>query len=382
MEKTVFESDIDLDFSPVYDLDALNKKLEKSILKILEKNHSHPAKKQISYTKKSFNFACPYCGDSSKKMSMKRGHIYFSDMNYKCWNCGIFKPIISFMEDYEVTESYNIPEIDHLRRLSHSSNLNSYLSGNKSSSGSGGSILDLFDVENYAISRRIIMEVFGLVNVDENEKIREELIRRKQIMREEDKAIFAYEPRLDSLYIMNLTKDGSRVVGLQVKLYATEKNKKKLEGKPRFATYLYSEICKNYLHFKSLNRDISERLDMFSPMYNILRISPYKPINVFEGPMDANMMLNSIATSSAYRSIFIQNGRYFYDNSLVDETGKKMSIKMLEKGYTVFLWKKFIDDFPRYEGCKDLNDVMMKEEIDPFLLTEYFSNHKLDLFYV
>ena len=34
------------------------------------------------------NFACPYCGDSNKDSSKKRGNFYLSSNTYKCFNDG------------------------------------------------------------------------------------------------------------------------------------------------------------------------------------------------------------------------------------------------------------------------------------------------------
>ena len=59
--------------------------------------------------------ACPYCGDSMKSDSKKRGNIILQGKFqnfYKCHNCGEFKRIYSFFTDYKV--NLDLEVIDYI----------------------------------------------------------------------------------------------------------------------------------------------------------------------------------------------------------------------------------------------------------------------------
>jgi hypothetical protein len=77
------------------------------------------------------------------------------------------------------------------------------------------------------------------------------------------------------------------------------------------------------------------------------------------------------------------NVRYFFDN---DRVGKGIMEEKLGKKNTVFLWKKFIDDYNIKEFIKDFNDLVVwcynnnKSAIKE--LKNYWSNHPLDIYYV
>ena len=60
-------------------------------------------KQQIKQDVNGLVIACPYCGDSTTRLSMKRGHLMMKGKwsgFYKCFNCGRFTPIHKFMHDF------------------------------------------------------------------------------------------------------------------------------------------------------------------------------------------------------------------------------------------------------------------------------------------
>ena len=59
------------------------------------------------------NFACPYCGDSQKDSTKKRGNIYLRTSTYKCFNDGCLKwiPLSEFVSHFAQTLSLSIPNI-------------------------------------------------------------------------------------------------------------------------------------------------------------------------------------------------------------------------------------------------------------------------------
>jgi hypothetical protein len=53
---------------------------------ILNKVHSNDNKKQIKEKHDRFSMACPICGDSGVDSHLKRGHLFFNNLYYKCYN--------------------------------------------------------------------------------------------------------------------------------------------------------------------------------------------------------------------------------------------------------------------------------------------------------
>lgn len=55
----------------------------------------------VKKTSNTWNMRCPYCGDSAKNKSKKRGYLFEKSGNliYKCHNCGIGKTFNTFLKD-------------------------------------------------------------------------------------------------------------------------------------------------------------------------------------------------------------------------------------------------------------------------------------------
>ena len=70
------------------DSNVLLDEVEDSIRKILEKKFKEPNKRRVYTYPDRFNFACPYCGDSTTSSLKKRGNLYLKDMGFHCFNCG------------------------------------------------------------------------------------------------------------------------------------------------------------------------------------------------------------------------------------------------------------------------------------------------------
>ena len=118
-----------------------------------------------------------------------------------------------------------------------------------------------------------------------------------------------------------------------------------------------------------------------SPSFGILELNLSKPITVFEGPLDSFMYRNSSATCGDKNDFPLEaeNVRFFYD---YDEAGRKSSLKKLEEGKQVFLWKKFLQDanIPESTHKMDLSDVLVYAKRKGIVLpkfNEYFSNSRL-----
>ena len=113
-----------------------------------------------------------------------------------------------------------------------------------------------------------------------------------------------------------------------------------------------------------------------------------RDFSIFEGPIDAMFMTNSIGLTGVKKQIIefneIPTARYFFDN---DIEGKTRMIEKLKGGQTVFMWDKFLKDFnvpPR--KVKDLNDLVKWEFKNRTGclkdLDKYFTNNSLDIVFI
>ena len=73
-----------------------------NIQEILNKCHKNQQKLIIKKKIDRLTFACPICGDSHKNNTLKRGHLFFKDLNYKCFNDGCFSTFTKLCKDYNI----------------------------------------------------------------------------------------------------------------------------------------------------------------------------------------------------------------------------------------------------------------------------------------
>jgi len=307
------------------------------------------------------SFACPYCGDSMKNSHAKRGNFILSgkfENYFKCHNCGEFKKINKFFEDFKV--ELNLDAINYI--VDNLGDFNSY-SGAKYDMSV---FLDMEHVEKYAIDRQEFLQHFGLIEVKDS-PVWSWLTKRLQF--KQDK--FLYHPLKNYLLILNLTQSG-KILGTQKRLF---------KGYNRFESYKLSKIYDLMNKPLDINEEQLNFLDTLSMIFNICLLDFNKPITLFEGAMDAFLFKNSIANTGANKELPIDiNCRYWYDN---DETGKKKTLQHLEQKDEVFLWDKFLNEIGAPYRLKwDWNDIVIwskKEGIKLPLMDNYFSSDPLDI---
>lgn len=358
--------------------DILFEKIKLAVQSILNDKFQNDIRKRfILYPNdgKRMNFACPYCGDSQTNSNKKRGNLYLEDLNYKCYNCSKFKDVVTLLSDYNKKDDFTDAEISYLRRnsLEYNSTNNNQLSNLKNNISEMSAIMN--GLEGYAIPRQDIMSALRLKEIYDNPVIYKYLKGRKQL--DNDKIInkMAYDAWNEVLYFFNMTKSGN-VMGLQGRIQNVKR------GGQRFNTYEYSRMIKDIMKMPEVEDNIRSAVDKISIIYNIFDIDMSKDIYIFEGSIDANHYPNSIATWSASNKIYIQNGKYCFDNTTIDKAGKDATIQMLNKEHQVFLWQKMINKYPRFRFCKDLNDMMQQENFPLSEFNKFFGNSMLDLLYI
>jgi hypothetical protein len=278
-------------------------------------------------------FSCPYCGDSMESDYKKRGNIILKGKFtgfFKCFNCGVFKPVTSFLEDYKINPQLEL--INYLTSTKVDFKRPSYGSYDISV------ILNTQSIEEYAVEREELKQKFNLVEVA-GTPILPWLRGRLQFENER----FLYNYQSNYAVVLNLTKTG-KILGFQ------RRNFKK--GYEKYLTYNIQKIYKEF----GLETEIPEEIDILSQIYRIAEVDFSRTITLFEGPLDAFLYHNSVANAGLQKGFPIDIPiRYWYDD---DKEGRKKAVEKIESGNEVFLWTKFRNQIGLpWKKKWDLNDV-------------------------
>jgi hypothetical protein len=356
--------------------DTFKHKVENLLNNILIEAHGPGPKSKIKKMHNRLNFACPYCGDSSTDNLKKRGNLFWDSLYYHCYNygCNTHKSVHEFIKDYApdgLNSSERIAVVDYIRNNTHK-NSKQVLKH------------EIFEkIYKLAIPIETFTSRTGAGTIKKNSEIFEYL-KDRLLIRSSDQFLYGH----GKLYVLNLTNDGKRIIGFQIR------NLKRASAK-----YLTYNIEKLYRFCGlELKDDEIEKLNEVSTLFGIMNIDFTKPVTTFEGPIDSKFIGNSIALCTVGRNVEqfddIPTVRYFFDN---DKSGKDAMRSLLKAGKEVFLWSKFMKDFnlDQYkiedsEGhkkdIKDLNDLIIvcyKYKLDAYkYINKYFSSNSLDYLYV
>lgn len=338
--------------------DEMIDKLQNILIKNFPNN---PQKQKIKRYPDRLNFAAPCCGDSRKDNSKKRGNIILTgpfQMTYKCHNCGTCMPVYKFFKIFG--EKLSLDSIDYISAHKPDSSVNIT---------TDSSINYLYDndlIEKLSLDREYFKTAYSLEECDIPNAGHFYLINRKQY----DFKHFLYQPKYKLLFLLNLTPSG-KIFGLQ--LAHLDKSYKG----PKYKTYKLSRIWTELLRQP---KEIPEEIDFLSMLFNVLTINYNSPVTIVEGPMDAFLIKNCIATCGAGKRIkFDFEYRYLFDD---DKTGRQHAIEKLNEGFEVFMWDRFKTDLGLPPKQKwDMNDVVKycsDNNIKIPRLDRYFSNDSLD----
>lgn len=331
-------------------------------------------KQQIREDVSGLNFSCPYCGDSLYNHSKKRGHLILKDSKwvgyYKCFNCNKFTTIPKFFKDFKRDLS-----LDGIMYVNDHIEVSKTALKGKSSEITADVFQRSIALE-YGIPKQQLKEILRLYDIDRSQIVYpafQYLTNRNQW----DFSKFMYEPKSQNILILNLVDD--KVIGMQTRSINPNTPKDR-----RFMTFTLDKIYKRIL--RNTTVDIPEKLNTLSTIFNIFSINIYSPIIVTEGPMDAFLLPNAIASSGANKNLPIELPFYYlYD---ADGTGIKHSIEKLKQKQKVFLWGKFKKDYNLPGKDKwDVNDIVnyLKEKNGHYVKINwynYFSDNILDMIFI
>lgn len=358
-----------------------------NIQEILLKNHKNPVKHKIITRSDRLSFACPICGDSNKNPYLKRGHLFFNNLYYKCYNEDCRSNFTKLCKTNNII-------IDPTKRMEIINYIDlNFHTFNKSNDDWMVKNLDLL------INFEHLQEWFDsgegpLINFKRpgfGSSVYTYLLNRgftHDIITSQFYEGIKVIGSLKIPYIVFLNTFNGRVVGMQ------ERNLK--SGKDRrFKIWTFSELYKS-IYEKQLDEIDTISYNKLSYLFNIFNVNYDKPINIFEGYIDSLFMPNSIGSVGADTdySILTNNEvdvRLFFDN---DNKGKRKSLYWLKRGFTVFLWEKLINDLAQTQldpftwklwfnhNIKDLNDLVLKLNIHYKQLEKYFSTSLFDTIYI
>jgi hypothetical protein len=377
-------------------MNSSDTKLSDFIVQVLKRRFpSISAKHEINDgDAEKLNFACPYCGDSDRDHSKKRGNIYLKTDTFKCFNDGCLKwvPLDRFVSNFALKYSLEIPSINKSKeiktvdsRVTRRGFLIEYLMNPKVKSG----LLDF----NKIISRFFLLPC---KDADPDSPIWKYVSSRNLNLLPTFDLTCYYDSRMDKIYIFNLDIRSGKVLGLSIRRIDDS------YSGPKYSIRNYSEFKKSRL-VGNLEDDVIDKIDAINNYFNILNINFSKPIIVLEGQFDAMFLDNALATTGVTKSKTIlgtlvtpKTGLILFDN---DNAGKTESIKLLNQGYRVFLWNKIISELRKsypnlrkeINKIKDINNLFnFYKEIDPDLdydsfnskIKDNFSNSPYDLLMV
>lgn len=356
----------------------LNENILELVLQILDENHSVKEKKIPNVKTNQIEMTCPVCGDSKKNHSKKRGILYLDSFKYYCWNgdcTAKYWSIFKFLNFFNKKIS-NIEQIIHISDIVKNSKLQRTHTKLVDSS-------EYFEyLYNNSVTHFELKKFYGLQDIDTC-KWGKEFLKSRALIRFRENFLFKTNKFGNrEVWVLNKIDENNTIVGLQIK---------NIDFSVKYTT-------KN---FQTLNEEMGktlsntdpyflEKCNNFSTIFNIFNVDIENTLTVFEGPIDAMFLKNSIATAGAskLKDFFddLDNVRFFFDN---DKTGKTNSISKIKNGKRSFMWKKFFtENNYNKTDIKDLNDLVLyvvnnielKESLKK--INDNFSSSKYDIYHV
>ena len=367
--------------------ESLKSKIRSLVKQVVTTQHTDPNKRMLKEMPGRLSLACPYCGDSHDDTYKKRGSIYWDSLQYHCFNCSQHGDVYSLLKDHHIgfqDREDSIKVIDFIQEHKITASTVEVLEH------------DVFKkIYDLAPSRDELKATFGFKDIEAGDPGYFYLRGRMLSHKLEN---FMYSPKDRRMVVLNLAPNG-KVIGFQTRALSKHKS----------ARYLTYDIEKIYQEMKKdLGVSIDELISLkkISTLFGVLLVDLQRQVTMFEGPIDAMFMQNSIGLATAGRSTDefdeIPTIRYMFDN---DVTGKKKMMEKLRRGKEIFMWTKFLDDTKldlRYDKWlesidknnrdkypKELGDLNDLVRVAYYLkdncikdLSKYFSNSKLDAFYL
>lgn len=339
---------------------------------------------------KKINFACPICGDSEKKATKKRGNIFFKSNTYKCFNDGCMafmklrKFISLFARKYNLTTDLLVfDEPIQIKNVNSSNTLIRFLLSDKDD------IINITDIINR----------FNLIRSDELPETSQvyQYLNKRCITHTEDYGDLIYTDTMDNkFYIFNLDLKSGKVLGFAIR-------KLDPDAAQKYIIRPYNEVLQA-LNITGIDNNTIDDCNELGNYFSILNVDYSRPMTIAEGQLDSMFVHNCFSTTGVSKAMTIldslglrKNIRILFDK---DKAGKKEMMKLIEMGYSVFLWNNLIVDMRKkfktpidyaiLRNIKDINDLYIffnsrqTIDLDAFnaMLDKYFSTSIYDIAFI
>lgn len=286
-----------------------------------------PHLEKFSKKNRTYNFRCPYCGDSKKNKNKTRGYLFKvkNDYVFKCHNCGIGRTFTNFLKD----------QSSHLHDRYVMERYKEGLTGKKTQTANPE-----FNFVAPVFKSSIVSDLTPVSELNSTHPARKYLEQRKI----EDLNYFYYCPKFkdwtnkQKKVFNNLRQDSARII---IPLRDKDGTMFGFQGRS--------------LSPKSKLRYITVMLDESKPkIFGLDKINTEELVYVTEGPFDSTFLRNSIAmcgsdvdlSSFNYRFVFV------FDNEPRSREIVSKITKTIEQGHKVVIFSKTIIQ-------KDLNDMAL-----------------------
>ena len=364
--------------------------LKSLVQSILDSNFKIVEKRRINEFHDRIQFACPYCGDSHRSKTAKRGNVWWNKLMFICFNCGKKTNLDKLTKDFNIRidPDHKMQMIDHLNSVvSYKDVEDDFLDTEFDK------LINMTDLESiFNNGEQIITDFKPIVN---NSLVHQYLVGRgisnKMYHNIYEGKYWINSDRWDSIMII-LNRKGPKILGAQIR------NLK--DGKRRLFKIYNFETLYKWVHNVEEIEDIDvNQLVVYNKLsyyFNILNVDFDNRITIFEGYLDSLFYPNSIGVVGVNTDMrFLESNnldlQYFFDN---DQAGFDKTEEKLKIGYPVFLWKKLFQDIVdkkksddpykllyRINKVKDLNKLseLVPEPYKKLELPKFFSKDVLDI---
>ena len=274
----------------------------------------------------TYNFRCPYCGDSQKYKNKARGYLFRKNegLIYKCHNCGVGRSFGNFLKD-QASDLYDEYVMER------------YKAG---LTGKGRNVATpTFDFEKTTFKKKGDLQDIRSLNISHPAK--KYIVDRKIPEKYFSDLYYADEfctwVNTQKPTFTNVNRDHPRVI------------------------IPFIDENGEWFGFQGRSLDVKEKLryitvmldDSRTKVFGLDRVNFKKTVYITEGPFDSLFIDNAIAMAGAdidWKLIDNKDAVFVFDNERRNpEIIKRMS-KVIDKGYEVVIW-------PTHLVEKDLNDM-------------------------
>jgi hypothetical protein len=329
------------------------------------------------------NFACPFCGDSKKDGTKKRGNLYLKTETYKCYNdgCGIFIRLTEFVSTLGLKYKIDIPNVNTQPVFE--------LAARPTKKGFLFEFLINHDSKKELLCFSKVIDRFSLIPCKDapiNTKIYNFINNRCLFDINMFKKTCYYDSREDKIYIFNLDLNSNKVIGFSLRYINPSKTGL------RYNIKNYSEFKKTGL-IKKMDSEFIIKINSLNNYFNILNLDFSKDIIIVEGQFDSMFINNCVATTGISKSKYLLNELTTKDKTKIlfdnDVAGIYETLKLLKKGYRVFLWSKVILELKKkhkkkikaIKEIKDINDLYKFMKLQNSNLNYTTFNKFIDCFF-